>query len=485
VITLFGARYVEVAQLAEYVDEGAWVLDSVDGGWAASGDGLAALDTSLPTAPLRPFVVTFRAVDAAGNTATPVTRTVVVLAKCPPPSFLCDEQPVCATCVDGACLCLSAVEAVEEVVEPAYVPPVDGTPPEMTLLGAGERALIVGVNGGPDVPVAIERLLLGAAWVDAGASATDGVSISTLLLNCRTPLKPYTFPVGNLTEHPCWLVLQVDGAVAVSAFGAARVDSAATTAPAAPHVVSYSATDAAGNVAVARRRVHVVNPCGGEGEEEFPCLALDAAGGVCSVGGLWGPPQVSVQQYSAYTACDATTPLSVLCDRGASASDPVDGDLAPYLLACRFQFGSVGLAGCTLDTTAPGVYTIQFAAENSAGLVATAVRNVTVLITCATGEQPCSDGVSCSSGGACLADLASGPPLEATPPPPPPTLSLRTTAALGAFVDVRKGTTYAACAAGVQPTAEAPCELGAAAAAGDVDLTARVLVCPPASCVTR
>jgi hypothetical protein len=40
------------------------------------------------------------------------------------------------------------------------------------------------------VPVAIERLLLGAAWADAGATATDGVSISTLL-NFRTPLKPY------------------------------------------------------------------------------------------------------------------------------------------------------------------------------------------------------------------------------------------------------------------------------------------------------
>jgi hypothetical protein len=141
-------------------------------------------------------------------------------------------------------------------------------------------------------------------------------------------------------------------------------------------------------------------------------------------------------------------------------TDPVDGDLAPYLLACRFQFGSVGLAGCTLDTTAPGVYTIQFAAENSAGLVATAVRNVTVLITCATGEQPCSDGVSCSSGGSCLADLASAAPLL-PPPPPPPTLTLLTTAALGSFVVVRKGTTYGVCAAGVQPTAEAPCELGA------------------------
>jgi hypothetical protein len=36
--------------------------------------------------------------------------------------------------------------------------------------------------------------------------------------------------------------------------------------------------------------------------------------------------QVSVQQGTAYSACDVTTPLSVLCDRGASASG---GRLSP------------------------------------------------------------------------------------------------------------------------------------------------------------
>ena len=70
-----------------------------------------------------------------------------------------------------------------------------------------------------------------------------------------------------------------------------------------------------------------------------------------------------------------------------AGTDPVDGDLAPYLLACRFKFATVGLAGCTLDTSAPGVYTIQFAVENSAGLRATASRNVTVLITCAPPDR--------------------------------------------------------------------------------------------------
>jgi hypothetical protein len=49
--------------------------------------------------------------------------------------------------------------------------------------------------------VAIERLLLGAAWADAGATATDGVSISTLL-NFRTPLKPYRSQLETLLKTP-------------------------------------------------------------------------------------------------------------------------------------------------------------------------------------------------------------------------------------------------------------------------------------------
>jgi hypothetical protein len=87
---------------------------------------------------------------------------------------------------------------------------------------------------------------------------------------------------------------------------------------------------------------------------------------------------------------------------------------------------------------------------------------------CATGEQPCSDGVSCSSGGSCLADLSASAPLQ-PPPPPPPTVALLTTTELGAFVNVRKGTSYAVCAAGVQPTAEAPCELGAVSISTPLD----------------
>jgi hypothetical protein len=67
------------------------------------------------------------------------------------------------------------------------------------------------------------------------------------------------------------------------AFGALTVDTSVATLPDAPYVVSYSATDAAGNTGLARRRVHVSNPCG---VGEHPCLGLDPTGALCSSGGL-------------------------------------------------------------------------------------------------------------------------------------------------------------------------------------------------------
>jgi hypothetical protein len=46
--------------------------------------------------------------------------------------------------------------------------------------------------------------------------------------------------------------------------------------------------------------------------------------------------QLAVPQGMEYVSCDLNTPLTVLCDRGATAMDDVDGDLTTYLLACRY-----------------------------------------------------------------------------------------------------------------------------------------------------
>ena len=253
VVILFGDAHVQLTQLEPYQDDGAWAEDVVDGVVAVSVTGVADVDTALPTASANPWQITYDAVDAAGNRAVTLMRTVTVVALCASPSFLCEELRRCATCMDGVCLCLSdtAQQQQQAPVEEVYVPPVDSTPPVITLLGGGERAVIAG--GAAEVMVAIERVLLGQPWADAGATAMDAT----------------------------------DGAVTVAAAGAAEVNTAIVTHADAPYVVRYSAADAAGNRVEARRRVYVLNPCGDGGE--VPCLAamptLDSPT-VCSEGGL-------------------------------------------------------------------------------------------------------------------------------------------------------------------------------------------------------
>jgi hypothetical protein len=52
-------------------------------------------------------------------------------------------------------------------------------------------------------------------------------------------------------------------------------------------------------------------------------------------------------------------------------------------------------------------------------------------------------------------------------------------------MEVRRFSAFAACAPGVMPKEDAPCELGADATdSSGVDLTAAVLVCPPAECLS-
>ena len=52
-------------------------------------------------------------------------------------------------------------------------------------------------------------------------------------------------------------------------------------------------------------------------------------------------------------------------------------------------------------------------------------------------------------------------------------------------MEVKRFSSYAACAAGVRPTVDALCEPGADAVDGEgANLTAAVLVCPPPSCLS-
>jgi hypothetical protein len=75
-----------------------------------------------------------------------------------------------------------------------------------------------------------------------------------------------------------------------------------------------------------------------------------------------------------------------------------------------------------------------------------------------------------------------------------PTISLISAKGFGAVVDVKRMGQYQPCADGMTPTADNPCEPGATAsdpdgnttnsATSSLDLTAAVVVCPPAACLS-
>ena len=174
-----------------------------------------------------------------------------------------------------------------------------------------------------------------------------------------------------------------------------------------------------------------------------------------------------------------------------------------------------GLAGCGLNTSRPGIYTITFTVRDSRGVAAAPLnRTLVVQPSCPASERVCADGTSCSEDGICVSDLAAalgsgsggGTSSGASSTPSGaaaaaaaalPNIQLITTASLPTTVGIVQGSPYVACSPGQQPTTGQLCELGATAAGGGsttssgsgggalgtANLTARVLACPPPACV--
>ena len=169
--------------------------------------------------------------------------------------------------------------------------------------------------------------------------------------------------------------------------------------------------------------------------------------------------------------------------QGARAYDKTEGDISMFVTACQpgFYFARVGLAGCAVDTTAPGNATLAFSVRDSvSGEDVTVARTLVVLPACTEGEKPCTTG-ACSILGLC----PSGTPL-AIPAAAQPVLRLRVEDTQVVYVPA--GQPYAACSA-QQVSVRDACEAGvlafthAGADNASADLTARVLACPPAACM--
>jgi hypothetical protein len=70
---------------------------------------------------------------------------------------------------------------------------------------------------------------------------------------------------------------------------------------------------------------------------------------------LTGPEEVEVTQFQSYTACTKFSRLTDVCDRGAAATDVVDGNLDDRVLACspdgiKYKFSKKGVSMCPINT---------------------------------------------------------------------------------------------------------------------------------------
>ncbi|KAK3237662.1 hypothetical protein CYMTET_52282 [Cymbomonas tetramitiformis] len=535
VLTLKGLAQIELQQLDEYVDEGASAYDADSGQFCeVTAHGLEALagclaEATCTTTATGPFIIEYTAADASGNRAQPVApggahmcsrrpshaghqvapaiqlparsssgmsrvasnEAVAVASFCAAPSYLCEGtvERVCASCETVAgnttCVCLSfEVDVVGSVTVEPYEPPDDTVPPVLTLLG--EAPLGITASG---TVVMLHTMLEGEAWSDPGVAALDDVD-------------------GQLSE-------------AVGAFGAGAIDT--SLARSDPYTIVYSVSDHAGNAAVeVQRRVYVTNPCaddaaGGSTEGERVCHVDEASRAVtCSESGLCVslqleeeevvvPPDAPVLELAGPSAIEipeggepyAVCPeggerLGQVCDKGATATDALDGDLTARILACSpdgasMRLDTKGVSACGVDTDVPGVYLVTFSVSNSAGLSAYATRNVTITPACPIGEVLCRSGEACSSDGVCLQDLSGAGGAEDVEEPLPSLSLLSTVAVPGQYVEVKQYQEYVACteeALAVDP--EILCEPGVVAYdAEQREVTAQVIACPPDSCLGK
>jgi len=251
---------------------------------------------------------------------------------------------------------------------------------------------------------------------------------------------------------------------------------------------------------------------------------------------LKGPSTVWVEQGLPYpyALCPPFPPPGRVCDPGATAYHPNDGQLNMLLEACsdpadplsRHFVALEGLDGCQISTDSPATFTIVYSIRLSDGSTIQTERTVVVTPNC--DEHVCMDGATCSNDFFCLDDLtedlsteymdgaltssstqlssslfyapsavpqaADGsilPPCADEESPnstadntPPWLLEIRLVGSR--TVTVPQGTTYSACGAGEMPSSEHPCDQGAEAfRLGFEDISYRVLSCPVPECMSN
>ena len=145
---------------------------------------------------------------------------------------------------------------------------------------------------------------------------------------------------------------------------------------------------------------------------------------------LLGARRVQIPQWGGWERClhnASSTSTASICDLGATADDPKEGNLDHLVKVCGQPFqassfnvssslpptppGNASLAAsassilqaCNIPAGVPGQYTVTYSVANSAGLGASTLRHLTVMPICPAGERLCSDMVRALEATGCSA----------------------------------------------------------------------------------
>jgi hypothetical protein len=254
-ITLLGANPYYIEQGEAYTDPGATAVDLIDGAIAVSVDA-----TGVNTSALGIYSVVYRAVDAAGNVGS--ASRVVVVRDTTPPVLSLSPAAVALTATDPAVCSYLASSPVALGLTLSAVDSSDPSPSFVFELLAG------GVYSAIAFPhaFAVGTTTLYVSARDASGNVSARQSTTVVVRDGAPPIvalaggNPLTVSLGAAFTDPgintsdaCSPPVTVTRSVTVAGVPQSDVD------PCAPgtYVVTYTATDAAGNGASVNRTVTV------------------------------------------------------------------------------------------------------------------------------------------------------------------------------------------------------------------------------------
>ena len=317
VITLLGDATVSLELGSTYTDAGATATDNIDGTITSSIVTVNTVDVDT----VGTYSVTYNVSDAAGNSATQVTRTVTITADVTVPVVtLVGDATVSlelgssytdagATAVDNIDGTITSNIATVNTVDVNTVGTYSVTYDVSDQAGNTATQVTRTVNITADVTVPVITLLgdatvsleLGSTYTDAGATATDNID-------------------GTITSS-------------IVTVNTVDVDTVGT------YSVTYNVSDAAGNSATQVTRTVTITA-----DVTVPVITLV------------GDATVSLELGSTYT------------DAGATAVDNIDGTITSNIATVN-----------TVDVNTVGTYSVTYDVSDQAGNTATQVtRTVTI-----------------------------------------------------------------------------------------------------------